>query len=179
MIRKLQAYASLALIGLALVAAAFYAGQWRSENQGTAMRTDDGTVSKETVTSEAPLQALNKQQLQKQGKISKGTEQNKNSAVLATGTVSDDSGTLYVGAELDMDTGETRIIQNRPAAETMSRNAIGISIEANPDGISKEAYYSRTFVRAFEFYATGTLGGRIREDDTTVPFLRLNAEYRW
>ncbi len=178
MTEKLKTYGIALLIVLIAMTGSYFAGRWKGRNQDAPLPTDDSLVSRHTVTPAKPLQALDKTTLRKQGKITKAVENDASKEILATGTISNDSGVLYVGAELS-DDGGTRIIQNRPVAEIMSRNAIGIQVEANPRGIVKEGYYSRTFGRVWNFYSTAAIGGRIREDDKKEGFIRMNAELRF
>ena len=178
-VEKLKLYVVVAIIIAAAMAGSFYAGRWQRENKGKPLPTADADIPKHDVTTKEPVKALDKKELANRDVIPHSALDTPHSEILATGKIEDDSGLLYVGAELNTDTGETRLIQNRPTAEFMRRNAFGLAIEANPHGIVKEAYCTRTVARLWDAYAFGTLGGRQREDNTNELFVRVNAEWRF
>jgi hypothetical protein len=146
-------YVAVALVFfLAGMLSMYYAASRGGNNP---MPTGDALVSRHTVTPTAPLQALDKTALRKQGKIDKPVERDPVKEVLATGTITDDSGTLYVGAELDTETGETRLIEKRPVMETMCRFEIGLGYGLESGDLAKALQGRATIGRMDRVYFTG------------------------
>lgn len=121
----------------------------------------DGTVSKETFTSEVPLVAYNKQQLRKKGVISKDVAKDTDAAVLTVGQVLDDSGSRNIAVVFDKKTGETRQEEKRPFAEKMSRFEIGLGYGLVSGDIAKAAQFRATLGRIGPVYFTGQAEGFI------------------
>ena len=175
--KKWTSYLYAAGIILIVLYGAFLVRQWKRANQGTILPSTP--VAEHEVTPAVPIKAKDKQVLKKRGEISSAVASDSTKEVTATGTRQDATGTTHVAAVLDTTTGESVIVQQRPMAEFMARNAIGLEIELNPRGVSKTAYYERTFGRIWDFYASGGVGLRNREDATNEWLVRAKAELRF
>ena len=139
----------------------------------------DSEIAKHDVKTEAPVKALDKPALQKRGVIAKDITQDEKKEVLATGTIKDSSGTRNIAAALDVKTGETKLVQNRPFAEWMHSNALGIGIGYGSQGLRKEVFYRHKFARLWELYPQfGAAIGR-NETDRSDWLLRIDLTYEW
>ena len=176
-LKKYGTWAIAAVVVLALLYGAFLIRQWMRGNQGAVLTS--APVAEHDVDPAVPIKAKDKQVLKQRGEISSAVAADSKKEVTATGTKQDATGTTHVSSVLDTTTGESVIVQQRPMAEFMGRNAVGLTIEANPRGITKEAYYSRTVIRVWDFYVSGSVGARIREDATNEGFIRANVEFRF
>lgn len=131
------------------------------ENRVHPLPTDDGAVSRVTVTPTAPLQALDKGQLRKRREIPKQVAADPDKAVTATGKVDDDSGKRTVAAVLDLDKGTTQIIEQRRFAERMNRFELGAGAGLVSGNTAKAVRGEYTFGRVRELY--GSASGELFE----------------
>jgi hypothetical protein len=112
----------------------------------------DGEVSRMTVTPEAPLQALDKKELRQLGAISSAIEKKPEAAVLATGNISDSSGSRSVAAVLDVKTGDTDIVQYRKFFEWMNHGQVGAGYGIGTIGSGPKLSYRHEIFRIGEVY---------------------------
>ena len=151
MFNALGRYAAVALVAFLAGLLAMYYAVSGFLNPGS--RTlDPALVSRVTVTSQAPLQGLNKAEAKKAGLISKDVAKNKDKAVLAAGTVSDDSGTSTVAAVLNTTDGSTALEVQRQLSEWMNRHEIGLGGTTGTLGTGGAFSYRKTFGRATSLY---------------------------
>jgi hypothetical protein len=176
-LKKYGTWAIGAVVVLLLLYGVFLVRQWMRGNQGAVLPS--APVAEHEVKPGIPIKAKDKQALKQRGEISSAVASDGTKEITATGTKQDATGTTHVASVLDTQTGESVIIQQRPMAEFMARNAIGLEIELNPRGVSKTAYYDRTFGRVWDFYASGGVGLRNREDATNEWLIRAKAELRF
>ncbi len=136
-------------------------------------------VAVHDVHTEVPVKALDKTELKKRNLIPHSALRNPQSEVLAASTVKDSSGTRNIAAALDVKTGYTQLVQQRPFAEWMHTNALGIGVGYGKEGVRKEIFYRHKFARLWEFYPA--FGAAIGKNETagTDWLLRLDLTYEW
>lgn len=143
------------IIGLSCFAAGFLLGlalPHFGEKKAKPMASVDSEILKHEVLNTAPVQALDKAELKKRSIISSETAKAPDKEVLATATIKDDSGTRHVAAELDTKTGDTVLTAERPLAEWMSKDELGLGYGLANGDLAPAAFYEHTFVRAGPLY---------------------------
>ncbi len=157
MIEKLKSYALWIILVETFVIVALVSIIQRGcsvDRHGTILPSDK-TISRETVTSQAPLVGLNKAQLREKKAIPKDVAQNPDKAVLASGTIKDDSGSRTVSSVLDTKSGETEQIEKRPIVETMKRFELGLGYGFESGDLAKAVQFRATLGRIGNVYFTG------------------------
>ena len=162
---NLKVYAAIGFVCFCLgLVLGFFAPSCAARKDGKPLSSIDSQVQTHEVVVEAPIKALDKQELRRRSSISKSVADNKTAEVLATGKVSDASGTRTVAAVLDTKTGGTTLIAKRPFAEWMSRNRIGLGYGFGTDGLERSARYDHTFGRLWELYGAAQVQATDSED---------------
>ena len=154
MMERMKTYAILAETLIIAVLAVILWGSWHAGKTGTPL-PGDKTVSRVTVTSEAPLVGYDKQQLRARGSITEAVAKDTGKAVLSTGQIKDDSGTRNIAAILDVQAGETQLIEKRPFLETMGRFEVGLGYGLESGDLAKAVQLRATLGRIGPVYFTG------------------------
>jgi hypothetical protein len=128
----------------------------QSDRKGTPLPADN-TISRVTVTPEAPLVGQDKSQLRKRRVITKDIAKNPDKAVLTTTKIKDSDGSRSVAAVLDIKTGETQLVEKRPVLETMHRFEIGIGYGFESGDLARAFTAQGTIGRLGPFYCTGRI----------------------
>jgi hypothetical protein len=170
---------TLVIIAEALVILALSALLYKgcaSGKTGTALTSDDATTPKREVKDSAPLRALDKPAVRDE--VVNDVLHDKKKEILATGRVSDDSGSRTIAAVLDTKTGNTALIEKRPFYELMSRQELGVGYGFTDDGEAKQVYYRNTFARVGSIYTAVELEIFSLADKTGWSAM-AQVSYRW
>jgi hypothetical protein len=144
-------YITVFSLGLILGLAAMYAFTTRGNDTPMPGLASAPT---HTVKVDVPLVVQDKPAARKQGAISKKTEQDPHTEVLAMGVVKGSDGKKTVAALLDTTTGVTGLVENKAFAEFMSRHELGLGYGLFDGDLARAAQYRYTFVRVWKLYAT-------------------------
>ena len=146
-------YAVVALVAFLAGMSAMYYATHREVSKP--IPTQDRMISRVTVTIFVPLQGLDKTEARESGLIAGDVLKDADSAVLATGTVKDDSGTSTVAAVVNVKDGITQLVEKRPIAEIMSRYELGIGYGLESGDLAKALQGCVTIGRIGNVYFTG------------------------
>jgi len=157
MTRKIKAYlAGLACI-LALCYGSYLVGQWKSGNQGAVVLSTSHIEADQDHECKGPLKVYDKGKLEDRGVIPESVKDDSSKVVTATGTIKNESGTTHVSSVLDDNTGQSVIIKDRPAAEFMSAQEIGMGYTIGSLGSGFSGRYRYTAARLWGVYAEAQL----------------------
>ncbi len=179
--KTLKNYIIVGAAVLALCYASFLIGQWKRHNKDVPLPVPAAVAlaPSHTFTTKRPMRALDKPVLKKEGFISKEVEMDATREVTAAAVIVDDSGRHRVTNQVNIDSGQSVLIQQRPAAEFLSRNAIGIGAGFRQAGFFKEVYYRRDLGRVWDCYLL--VGGDLYFLDNGKHDYQawVKTEYRW
>lgn len=174
-LQRLKLYGMVAFVIVGLMFLSFLVGQWKRNNQG---ETLSGPVATQEYTPDKPLKVHDKAALKGKKIIPKAVVEDSKFQVTATGTKEDETGTTHFSSVLDAGTGQSVIVQQRPIAEFLSSNAVGVGAGINREGFYKTVYYRRDLARVFDFYLSA--GAEMSWTDSGHEWTAgVKAEYRF